>query len=230
MSTGSDKYAKVILSTDTKPVDAFPGQLIIEQDTGFVFEWSGASWISVERLRDVEPDTLVKSIPTTGTFHHLGHEGKVFIHSDRHDAITNGSDFDTLIKVPASPSGRQIHMRFAYTLLGATPGTDVEGDLTLYRDTTISADGDAEELNSSNDANVKTTGVTIFTGPTITDIGNFWSQGVIAGARRSAGSGDQLVPEFVLKAGVNYLLRLTNNSGGTVSIVNAVFFYDSEAT
>jgi hypothetical protein len=94
----------------------------------------------------------------------------------------------------------------------------------------VSADGDAEELESNNDANVKASGVTIFTGSTITAVGNFWTQGVIAGARRSAGSGDQLVPEFILKAGVNYLLRLTNNSGGTVSVVNAVFFYDSEAS
>ena len=42
--TGSDIYAKNILSTDDKPSGAFPGQLIIEQDTGDVFEWTGASW------------------------------------------------------------------------------------------------------------------------------------------------------------------------------------------
>ena len=225
--TGSDKYTKVVLSTDTKPDGAFAGQLIIEQDTGLVYEWTGASWRP--RADSVEPDILVKSIPTTGTFHHLGHEGKVFIHSDQHTGITNGSDFDTLIKVPASPSDRQVHLRFNYSLTGATPGTDVEGDLVLYRDTTVSADGTAEEVNSSNDANVKTSGVTIFTGPTITDIGNQWTQGVITAARRSGGSGDQLVPEFVLTANTNYLLRLTNNSGGTIAAVNSVFFYDSGA-
>ena len=34
-------------------------------------------------------DPLVKSIPVTDTFHHLGHEGKVFIHSDRHNRPCN---------------------------------------------------------------------------------------------------------------------------------------------
>ena len=40
----SDKYAKIILSTDTKPLGAFAGQLLIEQDTSLVYEWTGASW------------------------------------------------------------------------------------------------------------------------------------------------------------------------------------------
>ena len=41
----SDIYAKVISSTDDKPEDAFAGQLIIEQDTGKVYEWSGFYWL-----------------------------------------------------------------------------------------------------------------------------------------------------------------------------------------
>lgn len=237
MSVGSDKYVKVVLSTDTKPDGAFAGQLIIESDTGFVFEWSGTSWISVERMRDVEPDILVKSIPTTSTFHHLGHEGKVFLHSDKHTGVTNGANFDTLIIVPAGNADRQIHLRFAYSLAGATPGTDVEADLTLYKDTVVSANGDAELIVSNNDANVKATGVTIFTSPTIdtepADLGSIKAETLITAARRTGGSQDQIVPEWVLApdgtSARNYLLRLTNNSGGTISVTNAIFFYDSEA-
>ena len=178
----------------------------------------------------VELDRLVKSVPTTGTFHHLGHEGKVFIHSDKHTGITNGASFNTLIKVPASPSDRQVHLRFNYSIVGATPGTDVEADLLLFRDTTVSSDGTPEPVNSSNDAFVKTSGVTIFTGPTITSDGNKWTQGIITAARRSGGSGDQLVPEFVCTANTNYLLRLINNSGGTIDALNSIFFYDSGAS
>lgn len=44
MKKGSDKYAKDLLSTATKPDGAFAGQLIIEKDTGNVFEWTGLSW------------------------------------------------------------------------------------------------------------------------------------------------------------------------------------------
>ena len=62
---------------------------------------------------ELELDPLVNSMPTTSTFHHLGHEGKVFLHSDKH-SVAAGADFDFLIKVTASPTARQIHIRFAY--------------------------------------------------------------------------------------------------------------------
>jgi hypothetical protein len=41
---GSDVYAWAGLSTDTKPTDAFIGQLAIETDTGNKYEWTGLSW------------------------------------------------------------------------------------------------------------------------------------------------------------------------------------------
>ena len=185
----------------------------------------------------VELDPFVKSVPTTSTFHHLGHEGKVFLHSDKHTGITNGANFDTLIVVPAGDSTRQVHLRFSYTLAGATPGTDVEADLILYGDTIVSDNGDAEGIVSTNDAIVKTTGVLAFTGPTIdtepADLGNQKAQALITSARRTGGSQDQIVPEWVLAPDGsnlrNYLLRLTNNSGGIISVTNAIFFYDTGA-
>ena len=181
----------------------------------------------------LELDPLVKTIPTTSTFHHLGHEGKVFIHSDKHPGITNGSNFDIMIRVPAGNADRQVHLRFNYTLAGATPGTDVEADLILYEGITVSADGSPEELASTNDAIVKASGILIFEGPTVTDLGNFKAQTLITSARRSGGSQEQVVPEWVLAPNGaskrDYLLRLTNNSGGTITAVNAIFFYDSEA-
>ena len=85
-------------------------------------------------------------------------------------------------------------------------------------------------FNSTNDAIVKTTGVTAFEGPTITDIGSDWSVSLLTGQKQSGGTKGQLVPEFILTAGVNYLIRFTNNSNGTVDVVNAVFFYDSGAS
>ena len=41
----SDIYIKVVSSTDIKPNGAYPGQRLIEQDTGNVFEWSGSQWL-----------------------------------------------------------------------------------------------------------------------------------------------------------------------------------------
>lgn len=176
-------------------------------------------------------DPLVGSIPTTSTFHHLGHEGKLFIHSDRHPGIANGANFDILIRMPAGNADRQAHMRFSYTGEANTGTLDV--DIVLYEGVTVSADGISELLASTNDAVVKSTGVLMFEGPTVTDIGNKKAQAWLVGEKKGASSKDQAVPEWILAPdGVNardYLLRATNNSGGTVDIVNAIFFYDSEA-
>lgn len=184
-----------------------------------------------QHIVGVEPDPLVKSIPVTDTFHHLGHEGKVFLHSDRHDAIANGANFDMLIRVPAGNAERQIHLRFNYIGKANTGTLDV--DIILYEDITVSADGSLEQIVSTNDAVVLTTGVTMCVGPTVTDLGNLKAWTFMVGEKKSASSKEQSVPEYVLAPnGVNkrdYLLRATNNSGGTVDLVNAIFFYDSEA-
>lgn len=180
---------------------------------------------------DLELDQLVNSVPTTDTFHHLGHEGKVFIHSDRHGPIANGANFDILIRIPAGNADRQVHMRFNYTGKANTGTLDV--DVILYEGTVVSADGSAEDMMSTNDAVVKSTGVLMFEGPTVTDVGTQKAWGMMVGEKKSASSKEQSVPEYVLApngaSARNYLVRATNNSGGTVDITNAIFFYDSEA-
>ena len=177
----------------------------------------------------LELDPLVKSIPTTETFHHLGHEGMVFIHSDRHDAIA--ANFDILIRIPAGDADRQVHMRFNYT--ANTPVGDLDVDVILYKDTIVSVDGTPESIVSTNSAEVKTSGVLMFEGPTITNVGTKLTQGLIAGEKKSASSKEQAVPEWILAPdGVNardYLLRATVN-GGATDIVNAIFFYDTGAS
>lgn len=227
---GSDKYAKVILSTDTKPVGAFLGQLIIESDTGLVFEWGGSGWCP--RRDGIEIDPLVKSMPTTSTFHHLGHEGKVFIHSDRHAGLATGASLDILICIPAGDPTRQVHMRFNYTAVVAAGGV-LDVDVILYKDTTVSDTGGAEAIVSTNDALVKTTDVLMFEGPTITDIGTEKTRGFITGEKRSTSSKEQAVPEWILAPNGEslryYLMRATNNSEANVDINNAIFFYDTGA-
>lgn len=190
-----------------------------------------ASMVTDENGVLVELDPFVNSVPTTSTFHHLGHEGMVFIHTDRHDEIANGANFDMLIRIPAGSADRQVHMRFNYTGKANTGTLDI--DLILYKDTVVSADGVSELIVSTNDANQKSTGVLMWRGPTITNLGTLKAHAFIVGEKKSAGSREQLVPEWILSPdGANardYLLRATNNSGGTVDLVNAIFFYDSEA-
>ncbi len=181
----------------------------------------------------VELDPLVKSIPTTDTYNHLGHEGKVIIHSDRPDAVADGANFDILICIPAGNAARQVHMRYSYHGKADAGGTGLDIDVILYEGTTVSAVGDVEAIASTNDAVVKSTGVLMWSDPTVTNVGNFKTAGFIVGEKKSAGSKEQAVPEWVLAPdGDNlryYLMRATNNSGTTVDINNAIFFYDSEA-
>ena len=182
----------------------------------------------------VELDQLVNSVPITDTFHHLGHEGKVFIHSDRHDEIAAAANFDILICIPAGNAARQVHLRYSYHGKADAGGTGLDIDVILYKDTTFSDEGAAEVIVSTNDAVVKSTGVLMWSGPTITSVGSFKTAGFIVGEKKTASSKEQAVPEWILAPDGNsaryYLMRATNNSGTTVDINNAIFFYDSEAS
>jgi hypothetical protein len=230
MEIDSDLYVKIILSTDAKPAGAFPGEKIIESDTGLVYEWTGANWCA--RVGGVEIDPLVKSMPTTGTFHHLSHEGKVFIHSERHNGLASEATLDVLIRVPAGNANRQIHFRFNAKGKANTGTLDV--DVILYSGVTASADGTPDTtIASNNDAVVKSTGLLFFNGPTITNTGEFKGRGAMFGENKSTGTQDMAVPEFVMApdgaSARDYLIRTTNNGGGTADILHNLFWYDSEA-
>ena len=179
----------------------------------------------------VELDPLVNSIPTTGTFHHLCHEGKVFIHGERHDAVADAASFDMLIRIPAGNAARQVHFRFHYSAKANTGTLDV--DVMFYKDVVTSADGTPETIVAVNDAIVRSSGVLMFSGPTVTDVGTYKTSVNMFGEKKSAGSEETAVPEWVLApdgaSARDYLMRLTNNSGGTIDFNHALFFYDSEA-
>ena len=164
----------------------------------------------------LELDQLVKSIPVTDTFHHLGHEGKVFIHSDRHSGIADGANLDILICIPAGSPNRQVHMRYNYSAKSDAGGTGLDVDVELYKDTTVSDVGSTEAIVSTNDAVVKTTGVIMYSDPVITDIGTFKTAGFIVGEKRSASSKEQSVPEWIFAPNGNdlryYKSRRTSNN------------------
>ncbi len=226
----SDKYVKIVLSTDIKPSGAFPGEKIIESDTGLVYEWDGGNWCP--RLDGVEIDPLVKSVPTTSTFHHLCHEGYVFIHSDRHAAIEDAANLDIVVRIPAGNASRQVHMRFYFHAVANAGTLDV--DICLYKDATVSVTGAASDISNVSDYdNAKTTGVIIYEAGTVTDPGTAKVCEAMLGDKRSTSSEESHVPEWILTPnGENardYLFRLTNNSGGSVDILDSIFFFDSEA-
>lgn len=217
------------------PVSGFLYATAGDRDTAITVTADGRSLIS-SSLKDeigtsVIFDPLVSTIPTTDTFHHLGHEGMVFIHGERHDGIADGASYDILIRIPAGDADRQVHFRFNYTAKAVTGTLDV--DVILYKDPVVSADGTPETIISTNDAIVKTSGVLMFHTPTVTSVGIFKTSVEMFGEKKSAGSKETSVPEWILAPdGVNardYLMRLTNNSGGAIDFNHDLFFYDSGA-
>ena len=180
---------------------------------------------------ELEYDPYVKSMPTTGTFHHLGHEGKVFAHSDRHAALANAGVLDYLIIIPAGNPLRQVHMR--YGIIGKANTGTLDVDIELFKDSITSANGTPESIVSTNDANVRTTDVTLFVGPTVSNVGTFKTATALIGEKKSASNLDQAVPEWILAPnGIlerKYIVRITNNSGGTVDVINGIFFYDTHS-
>lgn len=180
----------------------------------------------------VSLDRLVESIPTTSTFHHLCHEGYVFIHSNRNAAIENGANLDIVVRIPPGDSTRQVHMRFFFHAKANTGTLDV--DVCLYKDATVSVTGAASDISNVSDYdNAKTTGVIIYEAATVTDPGTAKVCEAMLGEKRSASSEESHVPEWIFTPdGENardYLFRLTNNSGGTVDILDSIFFFDSGA-
>lgn len=181
---------------------------------------------------EIEYDPLVKSMVTTTTFHHLGHEGMVFIHSDRHDGVADSASDDILIRIPAGSPNRQVHLRWAYKGRAVT-GT-LDADVIFFKDTVVSADGDAEGIATTNDVLGKSTGVLMFHGPTVSNAGTEVVHTAIMGENKGTGSDEINVPEWVCAPNGaserNYLMRVTNNSGGNLNYVASLFFYDSEAS
>jgi hypothetical protein len=179
----------------------------------------------------VELDPLVNSVPTTGTFHHLGHEGKVFTHSDRHGPIANEAVVNYHIRVPAGDATRQVHMRFGFIGKANTGTLDV--DIALFKGCTVTVLGAVETIISTNDANVKSSGVLIYYNSTITDYGEAKTVTALIGEKKSASNLDQAVPEWILApdgaSARDYAFRVTNNSGGTIDLIAGLFFYDTGA-
>lgn len=156
--------------------------------------------------------------------HLLGHQGKMFHASIKVTGILDAGIENILFKVPA---GVFPHLHKTRTNVGAG---DV--DIVSYEGTTVSADGAAVTVDNTNRNSSNTPDMTIFTGPTITgdgtEIHRLWLPPAGVGIGRSAIglSGAEAGEEWVLKPATNYLHRLTNNSGSTISAWFEFLFYE----
>ena len=170
-------------------------------------------------------DGFSHSISVIQEEHRLIHSGMVFTVNIRFSGLTNGSNFDVAMQ---NPAGNFPHLRgWSYSL------EDGPCEVTLYEGGTITFDGTEYTPVNNNRNSSKTANLVIEEGPTITLPGNpiLESQyvpdpggGFFAG---TPGTGvSDLSEEWVLAPDENYLLRLTNNSGGTIEGSLYLIFYE----
>jgi len=148
------------------------------------------------------------------------HEGKIFTASHKESGIANSASHDLLIKVPA---GVRMHLRFF-----EIKTTDNPCDILLYSGPTTSADGNAVTAhNSDHDSDTSAT-VTIFEGPTVSAVGDEKHTDLIVAGKNAGGSfSDSGSEETILSAETNYLLRVTNNTGGAMDALHKVVWYEA---
>lgn len=161
--------------------------------------------------------------PTIGTVHSRIHAGQGFTYSSKVNVLT-AANLDFLL---INPAANYPHLRkFVFTVTGAPC------DIYLYEGTTVSANGTAKTWTNSNRASVNTASLGLYEGPTVTGVGTQIEYVMLPTTDKHGQSGssvDDIGIEWVLNPSTNYLLRLTNGSGGAIDVGTYLFMYERES-
>jgi hypothetical protein len=174
-----------------------------------------------EWLRSFDPYT--HSMTVIQEPHRLAHDGMIFHATHKKDALANGASHDHLLRVPAG-----VYPHFNRLMFSVSAG---DCDAYLYEGATVSADGTPETVYNTNRNSTNAAETLLFTDPTVTDPGteihHVWMPPTGAGVGSSTGlSKVSFDEEWLLKPSTDYLIRLTNNSGGAIDIWHEMLFYE----
>lgn len=141
------------------------------------------------------------------------HDGTLFRHMDVTGTVGNGANFDIILQTPGA--GTAILLDNINFSLGGTPF-----DVEVREGVTFSNAGTTITPLDANRKTANTSLVTLSSGPTVTTTGTKilkWKALPGAGqASPLAGDDEQIEgAALVLAESTDYLIRLTNNSGGT---------------
>lgn len=148
------------------------------------------------------------------------HRGNGFTLGKRFTIAEAGGVVDFLGIVPA---GTFPHFRTMIVTLDGGPF-----DVDFYEGTTVSANGAAVSANNNNRNSANTNSMEIYQGPTVTDAGALLEPVLATGNKQSGAIGSDSTNEWILKAGTNYLIRITNNTpgGGSSNASANMFWYE----
>ena len=168
-------------------------------------------------------DDFSHAITTIDSGNRNIHEGFSYHATGRVASLANGASIEALIVTGA----------FCYPHINSALFTlaDSPADIATYKDTTVSANGTEivswnRNLNSSNTAGCK-----IYTGPTITADGEqihdrFIPDNGGTGINDVGTISPNFGEEWILTPSSNFLIRLTNNSGGAITVTFEMLWYE----
>ena len=169
----------------------------------------------------------VHAVTTMPHEHRVAHDGFFFHASGKVTGMIDTNVDDFLIVTPAAPE-----VNFASVHLSLGKG-DV--DIQVYEDSTTSAAGSALPVLNVNRNSTITPGTVLTFGPTVTGIGTLvhteWAPPTAAGIGQTASGIDSAGgkgEEWILKPSAKYIIRLTNNSGETISYQWDMSWYEPD--
>lgn len=150
------------------------------------------------------------------------HAGEFFSHTGK-QSLTNGASFDHLLVTPAAD---------AYVHLNVF-GLDCSGapiEHYLYEGATVSANGSVSTATNQNRLSATVPDLAIYHTPTVTGTGTQIHYELVPGAKQSGGIGRTEFNEWILASSTNYLSRVTNLSGGTITLGYELLWYEARTT
>jgi hypothetical protein len=169
-------------------------------------------------------DPFVHAVTVISEPHRMGHDGFMYHTTVKKTGILNAGVEEFLLKVPAATFP---HLNRIRLNVGAG---DI--DVVLFEGTTVSADGAPVVVQNTNRNSANTPDVTLFDGPTITLAGtaihSHWIPPTGAGIGMTSDGVSNAVAgeEWVLAPSTNYLIRITNNSGATITAWTELLWYE----
>ena len=181
--------------------------------------------LDIETLGREAYDPFAKALTVTDSMHRAAHDGFVYHTSGKVLAMIADEVDDFLIDVPAFTFP---HFQRFRVIVGRG---DI--DMVVYEDTLTSNDGTDVGCQNTNRNADCVSGSTIYSSPTITDVGTLihtaWIPPTSAGQGVSGATGiagETNGEEWILKPSTKYLIRMTNNSGATIDYSYEILWYE----
>ena len=175
-------------------------------------------------LGDDVYDSNAHAITVIDEPHKMIHEGFMYKAWHKFSAVADAASVYVHIKVPAAVFP---HFHDFTVAVGAG---DV--DISVFEGPTTSADGTAlTERSLNRNGTVDASDVDLYHTPTVsadgTEIRSTWIPPTAAGVGNSdSGALEDADYEMLLKPSTNYLVKITNNSGGSIDIHCKTYWYE----